>query len=445
MEYCFMAKKGRPCKYVTDPNGRPIVGLSCYNGRYYASHSKPRKWFSSDFKESLMMFQRFLNQQKEEEPVVEIYIPHDPEIPSKNGFVEWDEIGVGPAVISAAYPGDTTCLPEILFLEKAREIILTDPILAAKKLGIPELSRLDDLPRLEKPLALKSMLEFYINHKKPSKDERRKVKSVFKAFMNVVGVRTIREITSDMIFDYRDKCLKEYQERGLSYHWLNAKFAKAKTVLNCSAKHGRSNKSELNRVLGWCKCLTVSKGDTTESAQPIEREDVHKLLNCANLRMRTIMLLALNCGYYAKDIHDIKKTMIKHKKGLDYVVFPREKNKHMRVNVLWEETKSALDEYMKANPNELEYVFSSQNGTPFDPHDVQRCFDRLRKKANVSDEVKFSHFRDGAATALFGKVNSDMLQVTIGHRIKGEKSKYISVKPEQVADCAEYIREEYFG
>jgi hypothetical protein len=38
-----------------------------------------------------------------------------------------------------------------------------------------------------------------------------------------------------------------------------------------------------------------------------------------------------------------------------------------------------------------------------------------------------------------------MLKVTIGHRIKGEKSKYISVKPEQVKICADTIWQEYFG
>jgi integrase len=157
------------------------------------------------------------------------------------------------------------------------------------------------------------------------------------------------------------------------------------------------------------------------------------------------MLLALNCGYYAKDIHDLKKSMIRHKDGLDYIVFPREKNKHKRVNVLWPETNEAVDRYIAENPSESEYVFSSQFGTPLDPHDVQRCFGRLRRRAGVPESVKFSHFRDGAASALFGRVQSDMLKVTIGHRIKGEKAKYISAKPEQVEECASIIRQVYFG
>jgi hypothetical protein len=44
-----------------------------------------------------------------------------------------------------------------------------------------------------------------------------------------------------------------------------------------------------------------------------------------------------------------------------------------------------------------------------------------------------------------GKVEADMVKVTIGHRIKGEKSKYISAKQEQVKVCAEIIYQEYFG
>jgi hypothetical protein len=45
----------------------------------------------------------------------------------------------------------------------------------------------------------------------------------------------------------------------------------------------------------------------------------------------------------------------------------------------------------------------------------------------------------------YATLGRNMLKVTIGHRIKGEKSKYISVKPEQVKVCADIIYEEYFG
>jgi hypothetical protein len=70
-------RKGRPPKFINDPNGRPIVGLSyCKSSdRYYATYSKPRKWFSTELKESLFQFQKYLSKQKEDEAVVEIYVP----------------------------------------------------------------------------------------------------------------------------------------------------------------------------------------------------------------------------------------------------------------------------------------------------------------------------------------------------------------------------------
>jgi hypothetical protein len=189
----------------------------------------------------------------------------------KTGEIDWADIPDEPAVIPAAYEGDTTSISEILLFQKAREIILSDPIAAATKFGIPELSRLDDLPRLEKPLTLKSIFEFYIKHRNPSKDETRKAESFFKEFMKSVGVKTIREVTCDMVHDYKDKYWNEYKERDLSYHWLRGRFTKVKTVLNYSKKNGRTNKNELSRVLEWCKCLSVPADDATEQAQQIER------------------------------------------------------------------------------------------------------------------------------------------------------------------------------
>ncbi len=45
-----MSKQGRPPKFVNDPNGKPIVGLSHDKGSncYYATYSKPRVWPGSD-------------------------------------------------------------------------------------------------------------------------------------------------------------------------------------------------------------------------------------------------------------------------------------------------------------------------------------------------------------------------------------------------------------
>ena len=54
-------KRGRPPKYVIGDDGKPIVGLSYQksDGRYYATHSKPRKYFTTDFHQSMLRFRRW--------------------------------------------------------------------------------------------------------------------------------------------------------------------------------------------------------------------------------------------------------------------------------------------------------------------------------------------------------------------------------------------------
>jgi integrase len=437
------SKRGRPAKFVLDPNGRPIVGLSCSNGNYYATYSEPRVWFGSDYAEALFKFQRYQNQQAIEEPHIEIQMPNPPG-PHQPQIVKWSELCGNPPIIAAAHAGESALLPENLFFETARNFILKDPIEAARKFGIPELSRMTDLPPLEPPLYLDKILQYYLEHRKPSPEECKKMKMAWREFCRIISVNSVREISSNRIHDYRDIIWAEYEKGGWSSTWLKARFSRVKTLFNYNFKNGRTNKRELQTVIDFCKCLSVTSS-IEEPARPIERNHVHKLLEHCNCKWQAIILLALNCGYYAKDIHDFKVSMIMGKNEMDYVVFPREKNKHMRVNVLWKETKEALDKYLSEKKHNTDFVFTSQYGTPLTSHDVQRCFDRLRKRAGVPDEVKFNNFRDGAASALFGKVESDLLKVTIGHRIKGEKSKYISVKPEQVKICADIIHDEYFG
>ncbi|HRT50957.1 MAG TPA: hypothetical protein P5279_10715, partial [Anaerohalosphaeraceae bacterium] len=155
-------KRGRPPKFVLDTDGRPIVGLS-YNkatGSYYATYSDPRVWFGSDLAEALFKFQRYQNHQAIEEPYVEIDLPRPPGNPAPQ-IVQWSEM-CGEPIVAAAYAGESALLPENLFLETVRNFILKDTINAARKLGIPELARMTDLPPLEPPLSLDAMLQFYL-------------------------------------------------------------------------------------------------------------------------------------------------------------------------------------------------------------------------------------------------------------------------------------------
>ena len=62
------ARRGRPAQYVKGRDGKPVVGLSLHRptGTYYATHSKPRKYFSKDFDQAHFLFRQWeLQQQKD--------------------------------------------------------------------------------------------------------------------------------------------------------------------------------------------------------------------------------------------------------------------------------------------------------------------------------------------------------------------------------------------
>ena len=120
-------KKGRPPKFVLDPNDRPIVGLSHNktNNSCYAAYSNPRVWFGYDLAEALFKFCKWQNQQAIEEPYMEVSLPAPPDSEGTK-VVTWSELCGDPPIIAAAYAGESALIPENVFLEMARNFILKD-------------------------------------------------------------------------------------------------------------------------------------------------------------------------------------------------------------------------------------------------------------------------------------------------------------------------------
>ena len=77
-------KRGGPQpKYVKGRDGLMIVGLSLHkpSGRYYATHSKPRKYFGTDFDEAVARF-RAWEADRNGRTLIPVRIP-DPTEPAK--------------------------------------------------------------------------------------------------------------------------------------------------------------------------------------------------------------------------------------------------------------------------------------------------------------------------------------------------------------------------
>ena len=130
-----MAKRGRPPKFVKDENGHPIVGLSYskHIKSYYATYSKPRKYFGTDFSTALHKFYKYQTAQKGEEPYCHYEIPRSQPYIDKTGFVEWGQVPLDPIVVHQATEGEVASIPEKMIVDLARKLILEDPIAAKKK------------------------------------------------------------------------------------------------------------------------------------------------------------------------------------------------------------------------------------------------------------------------------------------------------------------------
>ena len=140
-------RTGRPPKYVTGRNGRPIAGLSRHKttGRYYATFSQPREYFGTDFDSALVRFREWESRQKGERVLVKQPIPASVDPTDANEFGRWF-LTQYPILDLASRTIDTAVLGDV-FWSMVRRAITQDPALAAEKTGLP----LDRLHRFKEP------------------------------------------------------------------------------------------------------------------------------------------------------------------------------------------------------------------------------------------------------------------------------------------------------
>ena len=160
-------KRGRPARYVTGRDGKPIVGLSQEpkSRRFYATGTKLRIYFGKDFDAALMKFRGW--QRTQGDPGVAVLIGRRtpprvrlplPEIRSGPVFVvdEWGKprmvAAEPPTSWKTAEPGLHEVMPEDAFFATVRELIITKPGYVAERTGVEQISscrrRVSALPRL---------------------------------------------------------------------------------------------------------------------------------------------------------------------------------------------------------------------------------------------------------------------------------------------------------
>jgi hypothetical protein len=175
------------------------------------------------------------------------------------------------------------------------------------------------------------------------------------------------------------------------------------------------------------------------AAVAIPQDDLLKLYTAAPDDMRAWIALALNCGFYGKDVSDLEGRDI----GPTHLDFWREKTKNTaRVNVkykLWDVTRKLI-ERSRTNKGELERVWTTRKGQPLvhtatgsrtrgKTSNVAKQFRELCKAVGLVDEVAdpkkpgatklvarydFTNIRDTGSTAV-EKLDKGMTDLYLAH------------------------------
>lgn len=452
--------RGRPPRYVVGEDGKPIIGLSLSSqGRYYATHSKPRATFGRDFNEALSRFRAWEAKQS-----ADAFIPiRDNRSQSRHPVQLPVAVSKGPVYVPGEIPGRFRAIPEALadklrsvsepglytlvaddsFYARCRQLILDEPTKFGERVGIPAIGYLQDLPKPDPPAKLSDCIKEYEGkRRKPSADEMRKVRQAWKLFETCVKpAKNLQDVTTTEFNRWIDRVFLEYEDGDGSPKTVHHRLKRVFTVLNYCKTSGIDQRN-CDRLVSSIRAVELPDLNH-EDPNPITRDEFHGLLAAAKGTMwESMLVVMLNLCYYPIDIRTLTTNAINLDTGV--VIFQRAKKNTTRVGILWERARVLLRQWMDSHIT-TEYVYLSNYGTPFAAQGLRNSFRRLRKKSGFGPDVTMDRIRDGAYTAAIQGTGSEkQAKIIAGHRFSGETDAYVKRDPRMVIEACRAIEKFYF-
>lgn len=191
--------------------------------------------------------------------------------------------------------------------------------------------------------------------------------------------------------------------------------------------------------------------ETSGKTRFIDRADILAMLNQAKPAMRCMVLLGVNCGFYAQDSIHLTFDRLHHTHEIPHHDFPRVKNGRRRVAALWPETVEALVGYFEHHRrSESERCILNQYGNPYSKDAVGRgiriAFANLAKKAKVAlpPGASIGSLRHTYATVAGLSSDDQTIDLTMGHAPKGIRKRIYSQlnlgELDRLASVADVVR-----
>lgn len=313
------------------------------------------------------------------------------------------------------------------------------------------LLKLDDLrPKEYKILPIESVAQFYKDNNTCSKKEKGQVQTAVKHFVEIVQKKNINDITEKDVELFRDIIKRSKKSDTYKEGRLN----RLKTALNyyLENKPANSEKELVRNVLSLCKeKFKTSSPVPDDSPKSIDTETLKVIFKDAqnDSELYLMFLLMLNTAFYPVDTRQLKKSMIRTKDNITYIIHRRTKTKqtYIRVNCLWDITAKLLKEHCKTHPHS-QFVFITEKGGGYAEGTLGNKFKTFfeGRKHTDGSPISAKHFRDTVASALAFDVHPNIIKITMGHSIKGSKDefwKYVENRPEQQKPAIDVLYEKF--
>lgn len=224
-----------------------------------------------------------------------------------------------------------------------------------------------------------------------------------KHFLELFGGRKLSEITPKDVDDYKLIRLKI-----VAAATVNRELQIIRHLFNLAK---RWKKFFCENPVSEAKLLSVNN----QKERILTYEEQGKLLGLCNPYLKPILIAALNTGMRKSEILTLKWINVDLDNGLITIEHANTKTKTIRripINSAFR--KLLLEQKLKSSSNE--FIFLSQNGSPYKRHDsLKGAFERLCKKANIVG-LRFHDLRHTAATRMIeGGASIVAVSKILGH------------------------------
>ncbi len=420
-----------------------IPGLSKdYDGRWRII-ATGKRFVEADERLAVQKFRQWESENGKQ--TMAIQIPLAPMLPPAPNATGWDVVGTssGDDIITPqTYTVDTSTgksfgtfqIDESAIFNAVRNLIINDPILAAKKIGIPEIAHLRNI-KIPQEIRLTDLLSAYLSRQKHPQTRRNTVK-VFGEFVEFTKFKTLADINVTGLMVYRDSV----ESSNLGAATKKQRYAIIRTVIAKNLKYG-IDATQISAALAKLKVLFTEDMLPQVNPQPISKENFHKLLNAATTKWKAILLISLNCCLHLGECLELRWAELNTEKKTYACIRAKTKRHNIpRCAVLWPETVDILQQLPKT---QSEYVFTSTHGTKHNRQCAGDLFASLRRKAGVADTVKFDAIRDGAFTAACRVTDGLQLARLLGGHSNGMADHYVLRSPEIVKPACDAVYTAY--